>query len=372
VAQTWRVTPAKVFTFRLIDALGKPLRPLLSPKRGSKKVERILVIEPWLIGDLVIATAALRALRHLYPSAHITVLGKAHAKELLEHSGLADDVIVAELPWTARAAKYDPRRYHVAQMKALVGELRRRSFDLTVDARMDLRSNVLTYATGASRRIGYDFGGGAFLLTDAVPADPDAHHRVDDWIALLEPLGLTSDSREFQPTLRVSEEERRAAVTRLETLGIEPGDLVIGIHGGASDARRRWPLASYTRVAETLAQRHGAKCFYFLDPDGDETLLPKESPEVRTSLREMMALFSVCSLVLCNDSGPMHIADALGVPVVGVFLTGNPTWHRPYRSWQKTVGAGTGHDFLIAPTEADVLSAAEEQLARSRAVDYAR
>jgi ADP-heptose:LPS heptosyltransferase len=356
----------------MIDALGKPLRPLFAPRRETRDIARILVMEPWLIGDSVIATSALVALRHLYPSAHITVLGKAHARELLEHSGLADDVIVADLPWTARTAKYDPRRYDAARMKALFSELRRRNFDLTVDARMDLRSNVVTYATRAPRRIGYDFGGGAFLLTDAVAADPDAHHRVDDWLALLKPLGLLADNREFPPTLRVSEEERRAAVLRLGALGIRPGDRVIGVHGGASDARRRWPIASFARVAETLAQRHGAKVFYFLDPDTDESSLPPGAPSVRTSLREMMALLAACDLVLCNDSGPMHIADALDVPVVGVFLTGNPVWHRPYRSWQKTVGAGTGHDFQTAPTEADVLRAAEEQLARPPALDYAR
>ncbi len=364
MAQTWRVTPARVFTFRLIDALGRPFRRLFRAPIDGGEIKRILVVEAWLMGDVVLATPVLAALRQRYPAARITVLGKAHAKELLEHSGLADDVVVFDLPWTARTAKYDPRRYDWKALKSLFGELRRRRFDLTIDARMDLRMNLVTYATGARRRIGFDFGGGSFLLTDAVPASPDARHRVDDWLALMEPLGVSRGDLRFAPLLRVSEDERREAAERLSSLGIGAGELLIGVHGGASHPRRRWPMESFARVADTLARRHGARILYFLDPGADETSVPPGSAAVRTSIRGMMALLDRCDLVLCNDSGPMHIADALDVPVVGVFLTGNPLWHRPYRASQKVVGAGTGQDFFVAPTEAAVLNAAEEQLSR--------
>lgn len=364
MAQTWRVTPGKVLTFRLIDALGKPFARMFRASEESGEIERILVMEPWLIGDLVLATPMLAALRNRYPRAEITVLGKAHAKELLEHSGLADDVIVFDLPWTARKAKYDPRRYDWKSLRALIDELKQRRFDLSVDARMDLRSNIVTYASGARRRIGFDFGGGSFLLTDAVPASPDVHHRVDDWLSLLEPLGHARSSLDFSPMLHVSETERTQAVERLGALGIGAEDMVIGVHAGASEPRRRWPMQSFSRVARTLADSHGAKLLYFLEPDADESSVPANALSVRTSIREMMALLDRCSLVLCNDSGPLHIADALGVPVVGVFITGNPVWHRPYRPWQKTVGAGTGHEPSIPPTEEAVLHAAEEQIAR--------
>ena len=361
MAQTWRVTPAKVAAFRLIDALFLPFRPFLrSPAPAPQVIRNVLVMEPWHIGDVVLATPALRALRALYPGARITLLGKRHAEELLLHSGLVDDVIVFDLPWTAKSAKYDPRRYDLGRLRGLISELRARRFDLTVDARMDLRSNVLTSLTRASRRIGYDFGGGSSLLTDAGPASPDVLHRVDDWLELMKPLGSRD---KFEPFLRISDEEHAQAERMLHAHGLTTDDVIVAIHGGASDARRRWPAERFERVAKRLVEFHGAKVVWFLEPDAADRSIPVASAILRTSLREMMAVLSHCRLFVCNDSGPMHIADALGVPVVAVFLTGNPRWHRPYRAGQVVVGEGTGHDFLVSPSEEAVIEAAEARLA---------
>jgi len=204
---------------------------------------------------------------------------------------------------------------------------------------------------------------------------PNLRHKVDDWLALMEPLNerdLTGPRQgatgvaEFEPLLKVTEEERSAAAAKLRANGIGEDDLLIGIHGGASDIRRRWPLDKFQNVAGALSANCGAKVLFFLEPDAPERTSDVASVSMQTSLREMMALLTHCDLFLCNDSGPMHVADALGVPVVAVFLTGNPAWHRPFRRGQIVVGEGTGHDFLIAPQEHDVLIAAESVLARRR------
>jgi ADP-heptose:LPS heptosyltransferase len=366
VAQTWRITPLKVGVFRLIDFVGRPFKGMFrSPRPLTDEIRNVLVIEPWQIGDVVLATPILRALRARYPAARITVLGKPHAEELLRHSGLVDEVIVFDIPWTAKTRKYDPARYERGQLRELIAKLRARQFDLTLDARMDLRSNILTYLSHAPRRVGFDFGGGAFLLTDAVPAQPDEKHRVDDWLDLMRPLAGESAPlwENVEPMLRVSDAESEAAAATLRKAGIGPDDVVVAIHGGASDPRRMWPAESFERIAERLRVESGVKTVFFLEPAAADRDIPG-ALVLRTSLREMMAVLSHCDLFLCNDSGPMHIADALGVPVVAVFLTGNPVWHRPYRSDQIVVGAGTGHDFLVAPTEDEILAAAKKQLAR--------
>ena len=362
MAQTWRVTPAKVAVFKAIDALALPLRAFVRKRPAPDSVRSILVMEPWHIGDVVLATPALRALRARYPDARISLLGKQHADELLRHSGLVDEVIVFDIPWTAKESKYSPSRYHRHAIHALLGTLRSREFDLTVDARMDLRSNYLAWLTRAPRRVGYDFGGGSWLLTDAVSAEPDRLHRVDDWLALMKPLGAEG---RFEPMLCVTAEEKQWARTRLAESGISETDRVVVIHGGASDERRRWSPEKFEHVAERLARKYGVKIVWLLDPDAPDRKSAIASAAIRTSLREMMAIFSVSDLVICNDSGPMHIADALDRRVVAVFLTGNPAWHRPYRANQEVVGEGTGHDFLVAPKEGEVLAAAERQLARA-------
>jgi len=336
-------------------------------------------MELWLLGDVVLMTPILRALRERFPGAEITVLAKPHAADLLGESDLADKVITFDFPWTAPADKYKPSRYD-RRIIDLVRRLREEKFDITIDGRMDVRSSALAYATGAPTRIGYDFGGGGFLLTHALPASPDDDHRAHDWLTLLEPLddGRWNDGgpstpaelgKRFAPRLKVSLAERADAARLLRSFGVQDGDLIVGIHPGASRPRGRWPLEDFAWVADSLASRYGSRCLVFVDPAGYGAQMPARSEAhfVSASLREMMALMTCCDVFICNDSGPMHIADALGVPVVGIFTTGNPVWHRPFGENQRFVGSGTGHDVSTYPTREDVLTAAEEQLARVRA-----
>ncbi|HEX6573358.1 MAG TPA: glycosyltransferase family 9 protein, partial [Gemmatimonadaceae bacterium] len=296
-----------------------------------------------------------------------------HAAELLRHSGLADDVVVYDLPWTALYAKYDPRRYDMGSLRALIRQLSAEKFDLSIDARMDARSNLLTWMIGARRRVGFDYGGGSVLLTDAIPVNPNAHHRIDDWLTLVRAVSQYAEEKNRMvpfslgegaaSQLAVSDDEIAWAEGWLAQQGFSASRPLVVIHGGASDPRRRWPLASYEKVARAIKDRWNAEFLFFPEPADAYGTLPLATATARVSLREMMALLSRARLVLCNDSGPMHIADALGVPVVAVFLTGNPKWHRPSRPGQRFVGEGTGHDFLIAPTEQGVIDAADALLA---------
>jgi ADP-heptose:LPS heptosyltransferase len=384
VAQTWRVTPAKRFAFRLLDRVGAVAAPLIKtawpPRPASgKPVQRILVIELWLLGDAVLMTPILRALRDRFPGAEITVLVKPHAEELLRESELADHVIKFDFPWTADADKYKPSRYDRRVMSDLIRQLREQHFDLAIDGRMDVRSSALAYATGAPTRIGYDFGGGGFLLTHALRASPNDHHRAHDWLKLLEPLddgrwnngapALPSElGKRFAPRLKVSLTERADAERLLRSFGIQDGELIVGIHPGASRPRGRWPLEHFGWIADSLESRHGSRALIFVDPEGYGEQMPLRSRAhfIRAPLREMMALMTCCDIFICNDSGPMHIADALGVPVIGIFTTGNPVWHRPFGESQRFVGRGTGHDFVSYPTREEVLTAAEEQIADAR------
>jgi len=380
LAQTWPVTRSKRITFAALDAVGGAIARLgraLSPRHAIPPgdIRRILVVEPWHIGDVVLATPLLRALRSRYPRAHISLLGKRHAEELLMHSGLVDEVIVFDFPWTATEKKYQLRRYDRQSFRALVARLRSGRFDLTIDSRMDIRSNLVTYLSGAPKRIGYRFGGGSFLLTDALPADPDAHHKVDDWLALLGPLDEAeaaasnfrrdTETAALKPLLRLSDAERELAREKFRSHGVDPGDLIIGVHPGASHPRRRWPLARFAAVAESLRSNYAARIVVFVDPSGWGADMPvHDGAFIRSSLRELMAAVAECDLLLCNDSGPMHIADALGIPVVAVFTTGNPVWYRPWGEHQLVVGRGTGHKSIGEPKVAEVQAAAEAQLAR--------
>src|SRR4051812_49009780 len=124
MARTWPVTRPKKIALGVFDAVMGPLSwPFLNRrKRFKQTVERILVLELWHMGDVVIATSALRCLRKMYPRASITLLAKEHARELLAESDLVDDIVTFDFPWTATGKKYSPSRYDRAAISAIVKE----------------------------------------------------------------------------------------------------------------------------------------------------------------------------------------------------------------------------------------------------------
>jgi len=289
-------------------------------------------MEPWNIGDVVLATPFLRALRRLYPGASISLLGKQHAQVILEGSGLVDEVIVCDLPWTASQNKYPLDSTTVRNIHALVRTLRSRNFDLTIDARMDIRSNLLAALARARQRVGYSIGGGGWLLNRCMRGDRRDYHKIEDWIDLLALLPGGAEVRfaaDRVPFLSISETERANARRRLKEMG-ELSSPVIGYHPGGSHPAKRWPLAHFEKLIQELNDSPGGSHVVFLGPDDQEPdRLPLGVVVRRASLRDMMAEIACCDLLVCNDSGAMHIADALGVPVVAIFEIGNPQWYGP-------------------------------------------
>ena len=376
MARTWPVTGKKQAMLAMFDALAGPMSSvfLRENHNGTQQVRKILVLELWHMGDVVLATSVLQSLRMMYPDAKITLLAKSHACELLASSDLIDEIVTYDFPWTAMSDKYDPSRYDRLAIRAVVKRLREQQFDLCLDCRMDLRSNVLTRSIGAKRRVGYDFGGGGFLLTDAIAAPEADQHKVDDWMALLDPLRPEAPGkRNFdvpEPVLTVTGVEIEDAQRLLESYDINSHDLVVGIHPGGSHALKRWPVDSFAEVGRALAERYGARLIVFVDPEGcgSSMQLGQHAAFVRTSIREMMALLTQCDLLICNDSGPMHVAAALGVPVVAVFRTGDPKGYGPRGMNHSVIGSGAPWGSTTDVAIDDVLASAESLvLARSRA-----
>jgi ADP-heptose:LPS heptosyltransferase len=334
VAQTWPISRKRLAALRLVDFIGRAAAAPFRRSGGhssSTPPARILVIEPWNVGDVVIATSMLAALRSKYPSARISLLAKPHAKELLQESPLVDEIISFDLSWTARHNKYPLDLRNLRRVMALVRRLRAERFDATVDSRMDIRSNLIAAVTGACHRIGYDIGGGGWLLTKTLPSDRGAFHKIDDWLALLDLLpGESSDLRgRPRPVLTLTSMEREQARARLKALGVI-GVPVIAYHPGGSHLGKRWPVVQFKQLISELKESVGGSHVVFLGPNENHIdSFGSDAVVIRPSLRELMGLLTSCDVLVCNDSGPMHVADALGVPVVAIFEVGNPQWFGP-------------------------------------------
>ncbi len=341
MAQTWLVNERKLRMGRRADALLRPFLPLLRltfPPRHttSSAPERILVSELWHIGDVVIAMPFLAALRALYPEAQITLLSKSHARDTLANTGLVDDVVAFDFPWTFLDEDRRPTPKELLQIPAVIRQLRRAKFDLAFDCSRDGRNHLLLFLSGAARRIGFAFGGGDYLLTDAVPVGSLDDHRTEDWLRLLKPLG--TDIQRAEPRLAVSDGERGWAEEFLRRAGLAKDEALIAVHPGGSSRLKRWSLEHFESLARIGANDFGARVLWIVDPAGTgaDSELPTGSIVAKPSLRELIALLSASQLLVSNDGGPMHLAAALGVPTFAVYSWGKPEWWKPYGAVRHT------------------------------------
>jgi lipopolysaccharide heptosyltransferase II len=330
-----RIGPLKRRIIRLIEAIARPVISVVDRLKPSKdrpqEVRKILVMEYWNLGDVVMQTPFLINLRNQYPNAHIVLLTSPKVLPLIDHQNLVDETIELRVPWAqhySRWRKYNPFSPLWLSLHRSLRLLRQRRFDLAFTVRADLRDNFILWFINARRRVGYAFGGGGFFLTDMVEPDLRNPHFSNRWLRLLQHLG--KPIRERQPRLNVSEEELQVAKILLEARGFNSGDFLVGVHPGARSVNRQWGEANFAEVAQRLVEQFPVKIIWFQEP-GQHAPPPTGNKVVPLSLplREFMAVLSQCSVFLCNDSGPMHIATALNVPVVTVFGPTEPAWFGP-------------------------------------------
>lgn len=309
---------------------------------------RILVRAPNWIGDAVMCEPALRGLRALFPKSEITLLAKPAITELF-----------ITYPGVDRLLVYNDRGIHagLSGKWTLAGLLRRHQFDLAVLFQNAFEAALLTWLAGIRRRYGYVTDGRAFLLTDPV-ARPDRAtlvHQVHYYWDLLKPLGVTGAPP--VPSLAVSADETRAMKERLVEAGVGRDDLIIGVNPGSTyGGAKRWLPERYAeaaqRVCRQIEQQQGRPVsVVILGAKGEEELGHSVAERLavrsavlsgRTNIRELMAATQCCTLLLTNDTGPMHIAAAFGVPVVAVF---GPT------DWKTTAPYGQEQGIVRQPVD---------------------
>jgi len=334
-ASLLKMTPRKWRLVRTFETLLRAILPVLPPPRALEAAQvqpkSILVVEYWNLGDLAMLVPFLRSLRRRFPCAKISLLVNEGLKSFLEGQGLVDEFIAVRVPWAqhfSRWRKYNPFSRHWQSLIRVIWTLRERQFNWVISGRMDLRDNLLTWLTGAPRRIGYGVGGGGFLLTDRVPPDISRPLRADIWLHLLEVVDKPMD--QGMPEFRLTSDEQAAGRAFFEASAIPEDAFVIGIHPGARIATRRWGDERFAEVARRLLSETDAHIVWFAEP-GSMSNTPRLERCHLASLdfRTFLAVLSRCNLLACNDSGPMHLAGLLGVPVVAVFGPGKPEWYGP-------------------------------------------
>ncbi|GKS64979.1 hypothetical protein YTPLAS72_22830 [Nitrospira sp.] len=305
--------------------------------------QRILVRVPNWIGDAVMCEPAIRGLRSLFPTAELTILAKPSIAELYTGCSGVDQVLV-----------YDDQGSHVgiAGKWVLAGLLRRHHFDLAVLFQNAFEAAFLAWLAGIPRRYGYATDGRVFFLTQpvAVPRPESLVHQVEYYWNMLKPLGVTGDAP--LPTLHVSTDEDRLVDDRLASAGIDSAHLMVGINPGSTyGSAKRWLPERFAEVTQRVVRQLEKEAgvgiaVAILGGRGEESLGKNIASRLdcrsivlsgTTTIRELMAVVKRCCLLVTNDTGPMHIAAAFGVPIVAVFGPTDSRTTAPYGQEQAVV-----------------------------------
>lgn len=300
-------------------------------------VSSILLIRLYFIGDVLLSTPVINALKTTFPDARLSVLIKRRARPVLEASPFVDEIV-----------EYDAvARYHSPiWMASLAGRLRRARFDLAVDLTGDLRSSWLLLAADPGFRVGFNHAGCGFLLDRSIPYR-SAGHAVDHLLDSVRAIGASP--ADPMPRMYLTDAERGRARGLLAGGGVEGGAPFIAMAPGANWSFRRWPAERFGRLAAVVRERHGVASIV-TGSDSDVPLAEAVVSASRgaavslaglTDLRGLAAVAAGARAFVGNDSGPLHIAASQGTPVVALFGPNTPARFAPRGAPSRVLWART-------------------------------
>ena len=302
---------------------------------GGTEFERILLIKPSSVGDIVHALPVLHGLRQRYPSAKISWLVNSAFADLLRDHPQLDEVI-----------PFDRRRYGLlgrsggatSEFISFIRRLRSRKFDLVIDLQGLFRSGFLSLACGAAVRVGFDDARELawVFYSHCVPVGNVNTHAVDRYYRLSEVFGFDKVPPTFE--LAVTDQERDAVRRMLAEAGQADKAEFAAVLPGTRWETKVWPAERFSLVVDRLFQGRGIRSV-LIGSEAEVAVCGRIADGCRsnpinlagkTRLRDTVALIDLATVVLSHDSAPMHLASALGRPLVAVFGPTNPDRTGPY------------------------------------------
>ncbi|HET6670534.1 MAG TPA: lipopolysaccharide heptosyltransferase II [Pyrinomonadaceae bacterium] len=300
----------------------------------GKAIERIVVRGTNWVGDAVMTVPALRELRRLFPNAHLTLATRSSAKELFAEADFIDDLLV----WDRRG---------LSSLRAQVREWKSRNFDLAVLFQNAFAAALIPFLARVPFRIGYATERRGFLLTYPIglPDWRSSKHEVFYYLNLVASLerliiGNERAIEDYQPDaqLNISQSRRAGAANFLSRQGVKGDGKLIALCPGSINSRaKRWPAGSFAALADLLIDRQ-AQVLLIGSPEESEVSLEvarhmRNEPIMltgNTTLSQVIEVLDLVDLLITNDTGPAHIAAALGRPTLVIFGPTNPLTTRPF------------------------------------------
>ncbi len=282
-------------------------------------------------------TPAVQAIRKNFPRARISLLAKPWVSPIFENSRHLDNLLI-----------YDENGKHngILGKVRLANELRKYNFDVAILLQNAFEAALITFLAGIPLRIGYNTDARQMLLTHAIPCTKDIkkEHQTKYYLNILKGIGIKTGNPYLYLKLGQKDRFRVEQILLKQQILLE--EKLIGINPGATyGPAKQWPLDRYARLADKIHEYTGARIVIFGGPN-DKWIGRNISQTVqhhlvdfsgKTTLNEAMALIEKCSLFITNDSGLMHVAAALNVPLVAIFGSTNAVATGPLNANSRVV-----------------------------------
>ena len=329
----------------------------------------IFVIDFGQLGDVVLSLPALRAVREKFPRSQITVAAGKPSGEIVRMSGYADATI--EIDRVAMRDGFKP--LSILRILSVVKDVRQRKFDFVIDLHSFSETNLLGFVSGAQKRLFARRRGRSLdFLSNFRPRPPiettnRARHQVDRYLDVLTPLGVADADRVPRLTTRaVNDREIDRLLSKSKA---DAGTPLVGLFPGAGSEERRWPLERFAQLAEILIHGDRVRPIIFLGPEERHLLseikakFPSEVVVLdRLTIPQLAAALARLAVFVSNDTGPMHIAAAVGTPVVILLDRRAPDTYIPLTESKRVIYSVTIPEMSVE----DVYAATRELLAAGR------
>jgi len=283
---------------------------------------RLLIIRVDRIGDMILSTPIFKSLKELYPKATITCMASSLSAPLLAGNPHVDEVVVYDPPWFDR----DRNKNYFHSYVNVFRYLRGARFDMAIDLRGNYANILfLMFLPGIRHRVSFDAAMGSFLLTKEVPFEPGKHETAY-FMDIVKSLGGQTSKNPF-PVYVVSSEEKEYADRFFRRHGLDKKDVIIAMHPGTGVKRifKRWPKERYCELGKKLARRSNVKII-ITGAKAEVDLAASIREEIGQSavlcagevrqLRHLAAILQRCTVCVGSSTGIIHLASAVGVPVV--------------------------------------------------------
>jgi ADP-heptose:LPS heptosyltransferase len=306
--------------------------------------KKILVIDFGQLGDVVLSLPALRSIRARFPGAHITIAVGKPTAEVIKLSGYGDDTIVVD-----RVELRDGfKPLSLFRVIELVKDVRRRKFDFVIDLHSLSETNLLGFLSGAPKRLyARRHGRSLEYLANFHPRPPaeaesSNRHLIDRYLDVLIPLGVHGANR--VPQIKTRKADDLVVDRILSKAKVAMGTPLVGLFPGAGHPGRRWPLNKFAELADYLMRNDGVRVLVFAGPE-EQTLVR----EMRTvfpantlildnlTITELAAALARLAVFVSNDTGPMHIAVAVGTSVVALLDRPTPNSFVPIENHHRVM-----------------------------------